>query len=368
MNRSQIIVRTSLIGILANLVLVLFKVIAGLAAHSIAIVLDAVNNLSDALSSIITIIGARLASKDPDRDHPLGHGRVEYVTAAIIAVIILYAGLASLSESIKKILHPVTPRYTYVTLLIVVVAVVVKVLLGRYVKAKGEAVNSGSLIASGADALFDAVISASTLLAAIIFMLSHISLEAYLGVMISLIIVKSGYGMLLDTISDLLGRRVDASLSKAIKETINSFEEVHGAYDLLLHNYGPDNYTGSVHVEVDDTLTAEEIDALSRRIQAAVYKKNHVIITTVGIYAINTRDQDVLKMRTQIKRIVYSHEDILQMHGFHVDLNSHRGTFDIVVDFGSDDRMATYQSVCREIAEAYPDYTFYINLDSDLSD
>ena len=202
--RERIIIKTSVIGIAANIFLTAFKAAVGLASNSIAIVLDAVNNLSDALSSVITIIGTRLAGKPADKKHPFGHGRIEYITAMIIAVIVLYAGITSLLESVKKIIHPETAEYTVTALIIVVVAVIVKLVLGRYVFTVGKRVHSDSLVASGQDASFDAIISASTLVAALIFIFLHISLESWLGAAISIVIIKSGFEMLRDTISRIL--------------------------------------------------------------------------------------------------------------------------------------------------------------------
>ena len=255
-SRDSVIVRTSIIGIVANVFLATFKAIVGVLSNSIAIVLDAVNNLSDAMSSVITIVGTKLAGRKPDRKHPLGYGRLEYLSATIISVIVLYAGVTSFVESVKKILSPEKADYSTVTLVIVAAAVVVKILLGRYVKSVGEKVNSDALIASGTDATLDSIISASTLVAAAIYMTLGISLEAWLGAFISIVIIKSGIEMLKDTVSQILGERADASFTKAIKATIASFPEVNGAYDLLLHAYGPDTYVGSVHIEIPDTMTA----------------------------------------------------------------------------------------------------------------
>ena len=186
-SRERIIIKTSVIGIITNVLLAAFKAVIGLAVHSIAVVLDAVNNLSDVVSSVVTIIGTKLAAKAPDRKHPMGHGRIEYVTQMIVASIVLYAGVASLKESIKKIITPTKPQYTTVSLVIIFVAIIVKLILGTYVKKKGKEVNSGSLIASGSDALFDAILSTSVLITAIFFIMTKISLEAYLGVIISVI-------------------------------------------------------------------------------------------------------------------------------------------------------------------------------------
>ena len=174
--RSRVIVRTSVLGILANIGLAGFKAAAGLVSGSIAIVLDAVNNLSDAASSVITILGTKLAARQPDKKHPFGYGRIEYLSAMIIALLVLYAGITAFSESVKAILHPSEPDYTPVTLVIVAVGVLVKILLGRYVKQTGERVHSDSLVNSGEDASMDAIISASTLVAAVLWLLLHISL------------------------------------------------------------------------------------------------------------------------------------------------------------------------------------------------
>ena len=198
--RDKIIVRTSVVGIVTNVLLAAFKAAVGLASHSIAVVLDAVNNLSDALSSIITIVGTKLSGKLPDKKHPLGYGRIEYLSAMIVAGIVLYAGITSFVESVKKILRPETPEYSTVSLVIIAVAVVVKIVLGKYVKAQGKKVNSGALVASGSDAMFDTVLSFSVLLSAIVFLVFKVSLEAYVGAVISCFIVKAGLEMMSETV------------------------------------------------------------------------------------------------------------------------------------------------------------------------
>ena len=196
-SREKTIVRTSIIGIIANVCLAGFKAVIGLMTNSIAIVLDAVNNISDAGSSLITIVGTKLAGKEPDKKHPFGYGRIEYLSAMIISVIVLYAGITSFTESVRQIIRPQTPDYSTVSLIIVAVAVAVKILLGRYVKSVGERVRSDSLINSGEDATLDSIISAATLVAAGIFLIFHVSVEAWLGAIISVVIIKSGIEMLL---------------------------------------------------------------------------------------------------------------------------------------------------------------------------
>lgn len=367
-DRGKIIIRTSIIGIVANVFLASFKAVVGLMSNSIAIVLDAVNNLSDAISSVITIIGTKLARKQPDKKHPMGHGRVEYLTATVISIIVLYAGVTSFVESIKKIIEPETPDYSGVTLVIIAVGVVVKILLGRYVKGVGEKVNSNSLIASGSDATFDAVISASTLVAAVIFIYSGISLEAWLGAIISVIIMKAGFEMLRDTVSQILGERVDASFSKAIKMTIAGFPEVRGAYDLVLHSYGPDTYMGSVHIEVLDTMTARELDRLMRDITHKVYEEHKVIMEGISIYSVNTSDDKAQDMLGRCREIVMCNDHVLQMHGFYADEIRKTINFDVIIEFAADDRRKIFDDIVEQISAEFPEYKVELTMDVDMSD
>lgn len=367
-NRDKQIIRTSVIGILANLFLAGFKAAIGLLSNSIAIVLDAVNNMSDAASSIITIVGTKLAGRQPDRKHPFGYGRIEYLTAMVISILVMYAGVTAFIESVKKIIKPDTPEYHMVSLVIVAVAVVVKIILGSYVKAVGKKVNSDALVNSGADALMDSIISASTLVAAVIFVLFNISLEAWLGAVIALVIVKSGFEMIADTVSKLLGERVDGQLVRDIKETIKSFPEVSGAYDLVMHNYGPDSYNGSVHIEVPDTLTIDELDRLIRRIEVKVYREHKVILTAVSIYSDNAGNPEAIQEREKIRELVTSDPYVLQMHGFYMNKEDKMMRFDIVVSFDAKDRGSVYRQAVEKVKEAYPGYTVQIAMDIDFTD
>ena len=367
-SREKIIIRTSIIGIIANALLAGFKAFVGIVTGSIAITLDAVNNLSDALSSVITIIGTKIANKGQDKEHPLGHGRVEYLTAMIIAVIVLYAGITSLKESVMKIIHPELPEYTTASLIIVGVAIFVKIGLGLYVKRTGESVKSESLVNSGSDALNDSIISASTLFAAIIFIVTGLSLEAYLGVIISIIIIKAGVEMLQSAYDQIVGVRIDAEMASGIRKTVSSVDGVYGVYDLLLHNYGPEFVLGSVHIEVPDTMTADEIDKIEREIQEKVLRENNVIMTSVGIYSRNTTNSRAANVRAKIIKMLRDHDYILQMHGFYFNEEEKRIQFDVIIDFDAPDRIALYKHIVQEVQEAYPDYTVNVALDVDLTD
>ncbi len=367
-SREKTIVRTSVIGIIANVFLAGFKAVVGLMTNSIAIVLDAVNNISDAGSSLITIIGTKLAGREPDKKHPFGYGRIEYLSAMVISVIVLYAGITSFVESVKQIIHPETPDYNIVSLVIVAVAVVVKILLGRYVKSVGKKVHSDSLINSGEDATLDSIISASTLVAAGIFLVFHISLEAWLGAIISLVIIKSGIEMLRDTISRILGERNDAELAKKIKETVTSFPDVQGAYDLVLNNYGPDTWNGSIHIEVPDTYSADRLDRLIREITMKVLAEHHVILTAIGVYSMNTKDENVIRTREKVQEIVLAHEHVREMHGFYLMEDEKAIRFDVVVSFDAKDRKAVFREVTENVQKEFPEYRLQVAMDTDFAE
>ena len=366
MERQKQIVRVSLVGIAANLVLAGFKAAVGLLAGSVAVVLDAVNNLSDALSSIITIVGTRLAARAPDREHPYGHGRIENLTAVVIAVLVLLAGLASFRESVDKILHPVDPNYTAVSLTVIAAAVAVKLLLGRYVKAAGQRLNSDSLAASGADALFDAAISLSTLAAAVISMVWHIAIEGWLGAAISVVILRAGLDILLDSLNSIIGERIDSDLSTRLKADISSYGPVRGAYDLSLHRYGPEKIIGSVHIEVPEDMTAGDLHRLTRQIAADVYT-NYGILLTVGIYASSAEGEEETALHRFVEETVAAHPGVLELHGYYLEPALNRVSFDLVMDF-SVDAQAECEAIRSALLARYPEYTFDIILDTDISD
>lgn len=367
MDRNNAIIKVSIKGIAVNVILVIFKAIVGLMANSVAVILDAVNNLSDALSSAITIIGTKIAGRAADKKHPYGHGRVEYITASVIAVIVLATGITSLKESIVKIIHPEQTAYTSVTLIVITSAIAAKLLLGKYFSKKGKELNSSSLSASGADASFDAVISAATLVSAIINLRFGLNLEGWLGAIISIFILKTGIEIIVDALSSIIGVRIEDELSLGIKETLNRHKEVLGSYDLILHSYGPQENIGSVHIEVRDDMTAKELDELSRELFHEVYLKYGVVLT-IGVYATNTDDDTATKIKDAVRQIISEYEQVLQMHGFYIDKEKKFVTFDIIIDFSEEDKIGILNEIKGSLKKDYPEYEFNINLDRDFSE
>lgn len=364
--RENIILRTSCIGILVNLLLAGFKAVVGFSTNSIAILMDALNNLSDVLSSVITVAGAKLADRNPDFEHPFGHGRYEYLSALVISIIIFYAGVTAMVESVKKILDPEVPEYTTASLVLLAVAVIVKIILGRYVKRKGAEADSGALIGSGSDALFDAVLSFSVLVAALIYLGCGVSLESYVGTVIACFILKSGFGMLRDTLNEILGERPDPLLVRQIKNLLVEEPEIRGAYDLMINNYGPGRNYASVHIELPDVMTVEQVDRLTHRIHEKVFKATGVHLSGVTVYSYNTRDPEAAQMREQVSQLVMKHPWALQVHGFYVDRTKKTMRFDVVVTFGRN-RETLIQELKQEITRLYPDYQVSVDIDRDIS-
>ena len=369
-NRDQVIIRTSFIGIAANVLLVGFKAFIGFLAGSISIIMDALNNLTDVLSSVITIIGTKIANKKPDREHPFGHGRAEYIASTFIAALILFAGGLAIYESIMSVIdyfnNKTLPGFTLWSLIIIGVAILVKVGVGIFYKIQGKKVKSASLVASGTDALFDAILSTATLVGAIFAYTLHWYVEGYLGILIGLFIIKSGISILRESISSILGERYDAEETKAIVQDILSVPGVEGAYDLILNSYGHKKSIGSVHVAVDNKKTAEEIQTIERNVSALMYQKYNIIMT-VGIYVNSVNTELSKAIYNYLSSLTKEYKYILQLHGFYVDEEKHVCLFDIVLSFDEENPEGTAKEIETKMNNQFPKFTFYVNIDRDFS-
>ena len=352
--RNRGITLASIKGIIGNVVLVIFKMIVGLASNSIAIILDAVNNLTDVLSSVLTIVGTKLAAKGADKEHPFGHGRIEYMTTMAIAFIILGAGIGSLKESVDKIIHPEVSTFDIPGLVIIAVAIVVKVVMGRYIKAQGEKYKSDALVASGIDALFDAVITFATLVSAGLVFFFNFDIQGYVGAVISVLILKAAYDILREMYNHLLGVRADDNLIRNIKETIAQHPNVGGVYDLVLNSYGPGETIGSVHISVPDSMTMAEVHPLTKGI-------------AVHLYAENKPSVEVLEIRKALDQVISLYTHVVQVHAFYVQEEKKVIYYDIIFDFDEEDPHSTLEKIKAEMQKRYPDYTQFAIVDTDFS-
>ena len=365
MRRDRTIIITNIINIIANILLSSLKIIIGLIINSISIVSDGINNASDTASSIVAIIGTKLAAKAPDKDHPYGHGRLEYIASLVVSGLIIYAGLAAGYASIKKIINPIEPSYSLISIILLISAILIKVFISIYASKKGKEVNSPVLIACGKDAFNDVLLTSSVLIAALLYIIFNINVEAFIGLTVSIYIFISGIDLILESIKNLLGTRVDNDLAISIKKEVEKEKEVQGAYDLHLSNYGPDNYIGSIHIELYEKLTVAEVDKISRRITKNIYDKYGVNLHTIGVYSINKDNKKNNNIKKDIEKIVFSHNEVLQMHGFYIDMNDKFINLDIVIDYKIKNKDNLSKEIIKSIKKKYKDYKINMTIDID---
>lgn len=365
-SRERQIVRTSYMGIVANVGLAALKGLIGIASGSVAILLDAVNNLTDVLSSVVTIVGIRLAMKPADREHPYGHGRIEYFASMLVAAIIVFAGVSSLSESLQKTFHPELPSYTAPMLAFIAVATVVKVLLGRHYRRVGTRVASDTLLASGADATFDAVISAGTLVAAVVALVGQVSIDGIVGTVISVAIIKSGWDMFSGPVNELLGMRADPELCRRVRDEVASFPAVEGVYDIVLHDYGPERHMGALNIAVADTMTAHQINDLTHSIQR-VMRRDFNLELIIGILAVNTQDAHYAAAQQRVRDIAERYQGVSHVHGVYIDEKHRDLTMDALLDFDFADPSAIHDQIQSDLEQAWPGYEVHVRIERDYT-
>lgn len=358
------VVRLSILGIVANVVLTIFKGAVGIMAGSVAIVMDAVNSLTDAFSSIATIIGEKIAAMRPTRKYPYGYGRVEYVTSIVIAAVIMAAGIVSIWESAQKVIHPTPPDYQGITLIVLIVAIAVKVFLAIKFMAAGKRISSQPLRASGIDALYDAILTAGTLACALVCMLWGIDLDGWVGVLISIFVVKAGIDVLREAVSSIIGERVDAEKSRKVRDIIASHEGVLGVYDLMIDTFGPEFMFCAANIEVREDMPANKAYELTHHISEDLYRECNAR-TILGIYAQNSTDE-YADIRKHLDALIARYPEILQVHGFYVDAAKQHVDFDMVIDFDHDPDEVC-QRIVQMMMEGYPDYTFSVFPDLDYA-
>ncbi len=365
--RFKNVVLTSIVGIIVNLALGIIKIIAGTIANSVAVISDAVNNFADSVSSLVTIIAMIISGRGATRKHPFGFGRIEYFSSMIISVLILFTGGQFLIESIKKIIHPEETSYNALTLVLLIIAIVAKILLGIYTKRSGKKLNSPNLIASGQDALSDAIITGVTLVAAIVNLIwPNLHIDGWVGAVVSIFVLKAGLEILLDVISKLLGDRPSAELAGQIMEEIKATEGIHGAYDLILHNYGPNVFIGDVNIELEDTMTIEEAYVITKPLSIRILEEYGVFMY-FGFYSVNTKDPEIVEMRDYLYSEADKIDDILQIHAFYVSKTRKFISFDVVFDFACKDPFALQARLTKMMEEKYPEYRVKMVVDKDYT-
>lgn len=368
MDREKQIVRVGVTNTVGNVVLAVLKGIVGIASHSIAITLDAVNSLVDGMSSVIAIVGTKLAGRQADREHPFGYGRLEYLTSIIIAAVIIATGVSSFVECVRSILHPAIPSYSLASLIIVGIAAVTKGVLGRYLTTEGKRLDSGSLRGAGTDSIMDACVSLATLVAAILYVLFRIDIQSYLAAGIAILICRSGLLLLMETVSMLLGKRVDAEIAAKVEREVRSIDEVKFASNLVLQDFGPNRMNGSVYVSVNGGMTIAEYDEVVRKVQKHVYQTCGVSLTGVTPYPDSGDSEEAAEIRSAVGRVVWSTDHVVELRGLYVDVSALTVRFDAIVDYETADLSELRDSLVEKCEAECPGWSFSARVLPDASD
>ncbi len=354
--------RTNLTCMLIDAALALIKILAGMYSGALSITFDGINSLADELTSLLSIADILLKRKQPNRRHPAGYDRVRFLCKVIVAAVIINAALTSLFYSVKRFLSAQYPTYGYFILVAALISVVASILKRRYVMDSGHHIHSDVMENLEKKCVINAGISLLTVLCALITLIFHKSPDAILGILLALFLLSYGILMLLNSTNSIFNVTKNATLEKEIKRTISSVDGIFGAYDLQLHNYGPDQIIGCVQIEVPDYYTAAEIDEKSQEIIQAVYSNHNVTLTSIGIYSRNMKNDETAYLCDDIRRTVMSHEYVLQMHGFYADVHKKMIRFDLVIDYSAPNRTDLFDDICHKIREEYPTWTFSIVL------
>ena len=365
-SREDLIKVAGRIGIGLNVLIAVIKLIIGTVANSISIISDAVNNLTDAMSSAVTLVGLKLSQRQPDKKHPLGYGRVEYLSAMTIAVIVSITGFQFLQTSYNRILHPESVSFSSLQLIILCVAILIKLFLSRLNLAFGKAAKSSALEASGTEAIMDVLVSTLTIVSAIIAKATGWQLDGYMGVLLSLFILYTGVNLIRNTISQIIGERPEKALVETIREDLAEFENIKGSYDFIIHNYGPVTRLGTANLEFEDKLLAADIYNEMQKAQKKMVMK-HSIYFTFGMYAINTYDSEVMEIQTKVEALLKELPYFIGLHAFYLNKEQKYMEFDVIVTFHTKDFNQTADEMVRIVTQHYPEYEVNANIDLDYA-
>ena len=319
-------------GILCNLLLCGLKLLAGLLSGSLAMIADAFNNLSDAGSAIVTLVGFRLAGAPPDKDHPFGHGRMEYLSAMGVAVLIILAGFELATSAVDKIFHPTVTKFSPVAVLILAVSIAIKLWMALFHRRIGKQIRSDALLAAGTDSRNDVICTAVVLVCAVAARFTTLPLDGYVGVAVALFVIWSGFTVIRDTVSPLLGQAPDPELVENIQQTVLSYEGVVGIHDLIVHDYGPGRVIVSLHAEVPEDQSITKSHDVIDNIEMALMERYH-ILACIHLDPVDTDNPETLRLKEQAIALMNRVDESLTLHDFRV-VNGDTHTnllFDLVV-------------------------------------
>lgn len=360
-------VLASLVGIVCNLLLFGGKLAVGLVLHSVSVMADAFNNLSDAASSVIGFIGVKMAEKPADEEHPFGHGRIEYIAALIVSFLVIEVGFTFFKNAIAKIRTPEELSFNLISMGILLASVAVKLWLSFFNKKLGKRINSTVMQATATDALGDVVTTLATMGSILFFYFTKINIDGYVGLAVSLLVMWAGVGIAKDTLEPLIGQSVDPKLYREISEFVESYDGILGSHDLIVHNYGPTKSLASIHAEVPNNVDIETSHEIIDRIERDAAKKLGIFLV-IHMDPVETADAQVAEVKAEVQEVLHQMDERLSLHDFRmVDGEKWINLiFDVVVPFsyGENDRPKLREAIEEEVRSLDERYHCVITFDS----
>lgn len=307
----------SIFSIVCNIIMVIFKLIISFITNSISIRADALNNLSDVGSNVATLFGFKLANKHPDSDHPYGHGRMEYISGLIVSFLILLMGISAIKESVEKIIHPEELYSSGIAIIILIVSIGIKLIMADVNNKAGKTIESDTLLAAGQDSRNDAIMTSSTLLCLVIYQLTSIKLDAYVGFIVSIFVIKSGIEIFKNVLDTILGKAPDKELIKEVEATVLAHKQIHGIHDLMFHDYGHSSQFMTLHAEVDAKEDVIKIHDLIDNVEREVLDK-YGILTTIHMDPVDYKNKEIAVLRNKVKKIIKGINENYSIHDFRV--------------------------------------------------
>ena len=361
-------VLASIVGIFCNVFLFAVKFAVGLILHSVSVTADAFNNLSDAGSSIISFVGVKMAEKPADKDHPFGHGRIEYIAALVVSFLVLEVGFTFLKDSLGKILHPETMNFQIVSVVILILSIAVKLWLGLFNRKLGEKIDSKVMMAVFTDSMGDVITTAATILSLIFFAVTDINIDGIVGVGVALVVMWAGVGIAKDTLEPLIGQAIDPEVYEKIKHFVEKYDGIEGTHDLIVHNYGPGRSMASIHAEVPNDVDIEQSHEIIDRIERDAAKELGIFLV-IHMDPVEMRDKRVLKIRDKTVQLLHDLDPACTIHDFRMVHGEHQTNliFDMVVPIDYDEKKKSDLSLqlMEKIKEVDPRYECVITVESD---
>ena len=356
----------AVVGIFLNICLFTAKYLAGFLSGSIAIMADAFNNLSDAGSSFISLIGFVFSGKKPDLDHPFGHGRIEYLAGLGVSFLILLMGVELAKNSVQKILHPVSVQISTLSIAVLSASILVKLYMAYYNHAIGKKIRSATMAATATDSLSDAAATTVVLLAMLFLAVTGINIDGYCGILVAVFILAAGIGAAKETVSPLLGQAPDPEFVKEIKELVMQHEEVLGIHDMAVHDYGPGRVMVSLHAEVSGDGNIYELHDLIDRIERELKEKLHCE-TVIHMDPIDVGNEKTVEMKEEMVKLVKAIDERLTIHDFRMVTGTthHNMIFDVVIP--ADCKLSQEELkdiIQKKVWEKWPDYYVVIDVDT----